>query len=35
LLLLDRCASSARGIMPHIHIAGYFRLTTRADEMIE
>jgi hypothetical protein len=34
--LLDRCAAaSATGIMPHIHVSGYFRLTVPADEVIE
>ena len=33
--LLDRCAASAIGIMPHIHVSGYFRLTVPADEVIE
>ena len=36
---LDRWAASATGIMPHIHVSGYFRLTVRltvpADEVIE
>jgi hypothetical protein len=33
--LLDRCAASATGIMPHIHVSGYFRLTVLVDEVIE
>ena len=33
--LLDRCAASAIGIMPHIHVSGYFRLTVPVDEVIE
>jgi hypothetical protein len=33
--LLDRCAASVTGIMPHIHVSGYFRLTVPADEVIE
>jgi hypothetical protein len=33
--LLDRCAASATGIMLHIHVSGYFRLTVPADEVIE
>jgi hypothetical protein len=33
--LLDRCAASATGIMPHIQVSGYFRLTVPADEVIE
>ena len=33
--LLDRYAASATGIMPHIHVWGYFRLTVPADEVIE
>jgi hypothetical protein len=33
--LLDRCAASATGIMPHIHVSGYFRLTVPANEVIE
>jgi len=33
--LLDRGAASATGIMPHIHVSGYFRLTVPADEVIE
>jgi hypothetical protein len=35
LALLDRCAASARGIMPHIHVSDYVRLVARADEVIE
>jgi hypothetical protein len=34
--LLDRCAAaSATGIMPHIHVSGYFRPTVPADGVIE
>jgi len=33
--LLDRCAASATGIMPHIHVSGYFRLTVPVNEVIE
>src|SRR5213075_887794 len=32
--LLDRCAASGRGIMPHIHASDYVRLLARADEVI-
>jgi hypothetical protein len=32
--LLDRCAASVIGIMPHIHVSGYFRLTVPV-EVIE
>ena len=30
LAALDRCATSGRGIMLHIHVSGYFRPTVRA-----
>ena len=33
--LLDRCAASATGIMPHIHVSDYVRLLACADEFIE
>jgi hypothetical protein len=33
--LLDRCVASAIGIMPHILVSGYFRLTVPVDEVIE
>jgi hypothetical protein len=33
--LLDRCAASAVGIIPHIHVSGYFRLTAPVDEVIK
>jgi len=33
--LLDRCNASARGIMPHLRLSDYVRLTVRADEVIE
>jgi hypothetical protein len=35
LTLLDRCAVSARGIMPHLRLSEYVRLIARADEVIE
>jgi hypothetical protein len=33
--LLDYCAASVTGIMPHIYITDYFRLTVPANEVIE
>jgi hypothetical protein len=33
---LDRCATSGRGIMPHIHVSDYVRLLLAlADEVVE
>jgi len=34
-LLLDRCAASARGTMPHLRLSDPVRPTARADKAIE
>jgi hypothetical protein len=33
--LLNRCAASAKGIMPHLRFSNYVRLIARDDEVIE
>jgi hypothetical protein len=35
LALLDRCAASAKGIMPHLRLSEYVRLIAGADEVNE